>query len=148
MNIHRNARTTPYSRAEIVRRVMTLHETPSAVATALGVSCRTVAKWLARYQAEGEAGLTGHSSRPLRMPRATSPDVMEQIIAARRHRLCGKQSAQMLGLSPATAAVSCTRQGSAAHATSIHPNTPRDLAPFENRLPFSVVAKEIYESHE
>ena len=102
MNIHRNARTTPYSRAEMVRRVMTLHETPSAVATALGVSCRTIAKWLARYRAEGEAGLTDRSSRPHRMPRATSAHVVEQAIAARRQRLCGKQIAAMLRLSPAT----------------------------------------------
>jgi transposase InsO family protein len=102
MNIHRNARTTPYSRAEIVRRVLTLHETPSAVATALGVSCRTVAKWLARYRAEGEAGLLDRSSRPRRMPRATAVDIVEQVIAARRQRLCGKQIAAMLRLSPAT----------------------------------------------
>lgn len=46
---------------------MILHETPSAVATALGVSCRTVAKWLARYRAEGQAGLLDRSSRPRRM---------------------------------------------------------------------------------
>ena len=43
MNIHKNARTTPYSRAEIVRREMVLRETPRAVATALGVSERTAA---------------------------------------------------------------------------------------------------------
>ena len=35
MNIHKNARTTPYSRGEIARRVMVLCETPRAVATAL-----------------------------------------------------------------------------------------------------------------
>ncbi len=102
MNIHSNARTTPYSRAEIVRRVLTLHETPSAVATALGVSCRTVAKWLARYRAEGEAGLLDRSSRPRRMPRATAADIVDQVIAARRQRLCGKQIAAMVRLSPAT----------------------------------------------
>lgn len=102
MNIHRNARTTPYGRTELVRRVMTLHETPSAVATALGISCRTVAKWLARYRAEGEAGLLHRSSRPHRMPGATSADIAGQVIAARRQRLCGKQIAAMLRLSPAT----------------------------------------------
>ncbi|WP_010545173.1 IS481 family transposase [Sphingomonas elodea] len=102
MNIHRNARTTPYSRAEIVRRVLILHETPSAVATALGVSCRTVAKWLARYRAEGKAGLVDRSSRPRRIPRATAADLVDQVIAARRQRLCGKQIAAMLRLSPAT----------------------------------------------
>ena len=57
MNIHKNARTTPYSRAEIVRRVMVLRETPRAVATALGVSERTVAKWLARFRAEYQPAL-------------------------------------------------------------------------------------------
>ncbi len=102
MNIHKNARTTPYSRAEIVRRVMVLRETPRAVATALGVSQRTVAKWLARYRAEGEAGLTDRSSRPHAMPSATSADVVEQVVALRRQRLCGKQIAKGLGLSSAT----------------------------------------------
>jgi transposase InsO family protein len=102
MNIHKNARTTPYSRAEIVRRVLVLRETPRAVATALGVSERTVAKWLARYRAEGEAGLADRSSRPHGMPGATSADVIEQIIALRRQRLCGKQIAKTLALSAAT----------------------------------------------
>ncbi len=102
MNIHRNARTTPYSRAKIVRRVTTLHETPSAVATALGVSCRTVAKWLARYRREGAVGLADRSSRPHRSPRATPADRIEQVIALRRQRLVGKQIAASLMLSPAT----------------------------------------------
>jgi transposase InsO family protein len=102
MNIHKNARTTPYSRAEIVRRVMVLGETPSAVATALGVSERTVAKWLARYRGEGEAGLTDRSSRPHGMPAATPAPIVEQVIALRRQRITGKQIAMTLGLSPAT----------------------------------------------
>lgn len=102
MNIHKNARTTPYSRAEIVWRVVVLCETPSAVAAALGVSGRTVAKWLARYRAEGEAGLVDRSSRPHAMPSATPADVVEQVIALRRQRLCGKQIAATLALSPAT----------------------------------------------
>jgi len=102
MNIHMNARTTPYSRAEIVRRVMVLRETPRAVATALGVSERTVAKWLARYRTEGEAGLVDRSSRPHAMPSATPADLVKQVIALRRQRLCGKQIAKTLDLSPAT----------------------------------------------
>ena len=102
MNIHKNARTTPYSRAEIVRRVLGRHETPSAVATALGVSCRTVAKWLARYRREGATGLADRSSRPRRSPRATPVDRIEQVIALRRQRLVGKQIAASLTLSPAT----------------------------------------------
>ena len=102
MNIHKNARTTPYSRAEIVRRVMVLRETPRAVATALGVSERTVAKWLARYRAEREAGLADRSSRPHAMPGATPADLAEQVITLRRQRLTGKQIARDLALSSAT----------------------------------------------
>jgi transposase InsO family protein len=75
---------------------------PRAVATALGVSERTVAKWLARYRTEGEAGLADRSSRPHRTPRATAADVVEQVIVLRRQRLCGKQIAAALALSPAT----------------------------------------------
>ena len=37
MNIHKNARTTLYSRAEMVRRVTELGETPKAVPTPLRV---------------------------------------------------------------------------------------------------------------
>jgi transposase InsO family protein len=102
MNIHKNARTTPCSRAEIVRRVMVLREIPRAVATALGISQRTVAKWLARYRSEGEAGLADRSSRPHAMPGATPADVIEQVIALRRQRLTGKQIAKDLALSSAT----------------------------------------------
>jgi transposase InsO family protein len=102
MNIHKNARTTPFSRAEIIRRIIVLRETPRAVATALGVSERTVAKWLARYRAEGEAGLADRSSRPHEMPRATPADRVEQVIALRRQRITGKQIATTLNLSPAT----------------------------------------------
>ena len=102
MNIHKNARTTPYSRAEIVRRVMVLRETPRAVATALGVSERTVGKWLARYRAEGEAGLADRSSRPHAMPSATPAEIVEQIIALRRQRITGQQIAKVLDVSPAT----------------------------------------------
>ena len=36
MNVHKNARLTPHSRAELVRRVMEQHQTPKAVATDRG----------------------------------------------------------------------------------------------------------------
>ncbi len=102
MNIHKNARTTRYSRAEMVRRVTELHETPKAVATAFGVSARTVAKWLARHQAEGPAGLADRSSRPHRLCKATPTAIAEQIGVLRRQRTTGKQIAVIVGVSPAT----------------------------------------------
>jgi transposase-like protein len=55
MDVHKNARTTPYSRALIAQRVAA-GETPAAVARAFGVSERTVHKWVARA-AEGPGAL-------------------------------------------------------------------------------------------
>ena len=65
MNIHKNARLTPHSRAELVRRVLE-GQAPMAVATAIGVTVKTVRKWVARFQAAGAAGLIDRSSRPHR----------------------------------------------------------------------------------
>lgn len=69
MNIHKNARLTPHSPAELVRRVLTLRQSPMSLATDMGVSVRTVHKWVARYQAEGAAGLADRS--PTARPNAS-----------------------------------------------------------------------------
>jgi transposase-like protein len=53
MNVHKNARLTPRSRAELVRRVLNERQPPVAVAWAMGVSQCTVRKWAKRFQAEG-----------------------------------------------------------------------------------------------
>ncbi len=50
MDSHQNARTTPYSRAEIVRR-LEAGQPVGRVAHAFGICERTVRKWRARYQA-------------------------------------------------------------------------------------------------
>jgi transposase-like protein len=63
MNIHKNARTTPQSRAEIVRRVVTLQQPARQVATAFGISERTVRKWVARARPSPAASLTDGSSQ-------------------------------------------------------------------------------------
>ena len=38
MDIHKNARLTPHSRAELVRRVIAREQSPGAVAAAFGIS--------------------------------------------------------------------------------------------------------------
>ena len=63
MSVHKNARTTPHGRAVMVRRIEKEGWTAVAVAAAFGISERTVRKWLARYRAEGLAGLQDRSSR-------------------------------------------------------------------------------------
>jgi len=102
MNVHRNARTTAHSRAEIVRRVLEEGQSPMAVARAMGVVVKTVTKCVGRFEAEGLAGLHDRSSRPRRLRKPTASEVVEQIIALRRQRWTGKQIAQETGVSPAT----------------------------------------------
>ena len=46
MNLHRNARTTPISRAEMARRVLA-GQAPTAVATAMGVEMLTEEEYFA-----------------------------------------------------------------------------------------------------
>lgn len=102
MDIHTNARTTPYSRAEMARRVVQDRQKPAAVAAAFGVSAKTVAKWVARFKAYGADGLGDRSSRPHRLRGLTPPATVEAAIALRRERRTGREIAQMLELSPAT----------------------------------------------
>src|SRR3546814_5288231 len=102
MNVHKNARLTPHSRGELVRRVLVVGQTPRAVATALGVSGKTVRKWVGRFQAEGEAGLQDRSSRPRRLRRPITQEIRDRIEALRRQRWTGKQIAKETGVSPAT----------------------------------------------
>ena len=64
MNAHKNARTTPFGRAVMVRRVLEEGWSVVAVARAFEVSTRTVRKWLARFGSEGDAGLQTRSSAP------------------------------------------------------------------------------------
>jgi leucine-zipper of insertion element IS481 len=74
--------------------------TPEVVARAAGVCLRTARKWLARFKAEGAAGLADRSS-PHRLRRPTSLDCVNEIIALCRQRLCGKHIAKRVGVSPA-----------------------------------------------
>ena len=101
MNMHKNARLTVHSRADLVRRVQA-GQPPKAVATAFGVDAKTVRKWAQRFAAEGAAGLADRSSRPRKLYRPTPPERVEQVIALRRQRFSGQQIAKDTGLSPAT----------------------------------------------
>jgi hypothetical protein len=71
MKLHANARLTPASRLLLCRRILEEGRALAEAAEAAGVSARTARKWLARYRAEGEAGLADRSSRPRRIPRCT-----------------------------------------------------------------------------
>jgi transposase InsO family protein len=102
MNVHKNARLTPHSRADLVRRVTVEGQTVEAVAAAFGVAFKTVRKWLARFDAEGVEGLADRSSRPHRLYRPTPAAIVEKVEAWRRQRWTGKQIAAEAGVSLAT----------------------------------------------
>ena len=119
MKVHRNARTTPQSRALLVRRVRE-GQAAQAVADALGISLRTVRKWIARDRAEGAAGLEDRSTRPSRSPQRLSGSKLERIVALRQQRLTGEEIAQRLFLPRSTVARHLTRLGMG-HLPPLHP---------------------------
>jgi transposase InsO family protein len=102
MNVHKNARLTAHSRAELVRRVVDGGQPPKAVATAFGIDVKTVRKWVERLRSEGPAGLMDRSSRPRRLHRPTPSQTQDRIIALRRQRWTGQQIAKATAVSPAT----------------------------------------------
>lgn len=111
MNVHKNARTTRHSRAELVRRVLEEGQAPRAVATALGVDAKTVKKWVARFAAEGAAGLADRSSRPRRLNRPTADAVCARILELRRQRWTGQLIAKETKVSAATVSRVLARAG-------------------------------------
>ena len=111
MNIHKNARTTPRSRAMLVHRVLREHWPVSAVALAFGVSERTVYKWLARYRAEGGAGLHDRRSVAHRRPHALGPVWLALIRLLRQAKLVADEIATRLPLARSTVSAALSRLG-------------------------------------
>jgi transposase InsO family protein len=73
------------------------------IAGQLGISRTTVYKWIARFDAEGPAGLADRSSRPRTSPRRTPLSVELTILLARLDRHAGPvQLANELGLPAST----------------------------------------------
>ena len=84
---HRNARLTVHGRRLLVHRVRELEMPVAHVAKAMGVSRQCAHRWVARFDAEGDAGLHDRSSRPHSSPTRTPDEVEARIIAARiEHR--------------------------------------------------------------
>lgn len=80
---HGNARLTTHGRALLVSRVLRDGRPVAHVAKELGVSRQCAHRWVARFRAEGSAGLADRSSRPRWTPTKTSPDREAAVLAAR-----------------------------------------------------------------
>lgn len=97
MDLHLNARSCPKSRMLMVQR----HQagwSVASIARAMGLTRKTVRKWLLRYEREGARGLFDRSSRPHRQPSRTSKAVVAQVLELRRARKTGRAIAEELGV--------------------------------------------------
>ena len=102
MDMHKNASLTPKGRESMARGVVEGGLSKAAAARRFNTTAKTVAKWVTRFQAEGSAGLTDRSSRPLSSPGQTPPAACARVEALRRQRHTGKHIAVEVGVSAAT----------------------------------------------
>lgn len=111
MDLHQNARSCPASRAVLVERVTKSGWTVRKAAVSLGISERRAYVWLARYRAEGQAGLRDRSSRPHRTPQRMPLDRLERVLALRRERRSASEIAGMIKVPRSTIARWLARSG-------------------------------------
>jgi transposase InsO family protein len=109
--MHQNAKLTPAGRALLVERVLEEEQTPGEVSRALGVSRRTVYKWLSRYEAEGEAGLQDRTSRPHESPDRLPRSRVKAIRRLRKRKWTSTKIARSLSIPRSTVGVWLRRLG-------------------------------------
>jgi transposase InsO family protein len=140
MNTHNNARLTPKGREEMVRAVADHGLTRIAAARQFNTTPKTVAKWLARFKAEGQAGLRDRSSRPLSSPSQTSPTTADAVEALRRQRRTQQHIATQLAISKATVSRILARRG-LSRICDLQPHQPRPR--YERATPGEIVHLDI-----
>jgi transposase len=96
MKLHANAALSFRQRERMVLRVVEHGWAVTKAAEAAEVSARTCSKWVARYRAEGVAGLADRSSAPKRVAHRTDERTVEVIAALRRLRFTGPEIAEVL----------------------------------------------------
>lgn len=87
---HANARLTFLGRCLLVRRIRVQQRPVAHVAKEMGVSRQCAHRWVARFDAEGWAGLHDRSSRPESCPRATPAADVQAVLAHRDRHRCGR----------------------------------------------------------
>src|SRR5262249_37209138 len=102
MKLPANAALSLNQRRRMARRALEQGWTLTSAARAAGVSGRPAAKWVARYRAEGEAGLVDRSSAAHRVANRTGEERIQAIAALRRLRMSGAEIALCLGMAPST----------------------------------------------
>ena len=135
MNLHANARTCPNSRRLLVDRVAAGWSVMEA-AEAAGITDRTARRWLARWRAEGPAGLLDRSSAPHRIPHKTPPERVEAIVRLRRLRMTAGQIAIALSMALSTVSAVLKRVGLGKRSRLEPPEPPNR---YERRKPGELI---------
>jgi transposase InsO family protein len=136
MKLHANARSCPNSRRLLVDRVLVERWSVTAAAAAAGVSDRTAYRWLARWRAEGEAGLFDRSSAPKRIPHRTAPERVLAIRRLRRLRMTAAEIAEILAMALSTVSAVLRRIGLGKRSRLEPPEPPNR---YERRRPGELV---------
>jgi transposase InsO family protein len=111
MKLHANARTCPKSRRLLVDRILVEGWRARSAGEAAGVSERTARKWVARWLAEGSAGLCDRRSSPKCSPRRTPRDTVAAIEKLRRIRMTAAEIAECLSMALSTVSRWLRRMG-------------------------------------
>jgi transposase InsO family protein len=110
MDIHKNARSCPASRALLIDRVLRFGVSVEEAAEAIGLSARRGRSWVRRYREEGAGGLLDRSSRPRRV-RRTAQSIERRIVRLRRCGLTCRRIAVIVKRSLSTVARVVRRHG-------------------------------------
>jgi len=111
MKLHANAALSLNKRRQLCCRVIEQRWSLTEAAEAAEVSERTAAKWVRRFQAEGEAGLLDRSSAPSSVANRTPEERVQAIAALRRVRFTGAEIAELLSMPQTTVSGILTRIG-------------------------------------
>jgi transposase InsO family protein len=111
MKLHANAALSLNQRRRMVGRVVDQGWSLAKAAAAAEVSDRTCAKWVARYRADGEAGLLDRSSAPLSIPHRTPEERVEVVALLRRLRMTAAEIAFCLNMALSTVSAVLQRIG-------------------------------------
>lgn len=120
MNVHKNARSCPLSRALLVKRVCEQGWSVRVASAAAGISDRRGREWIRR--ANRNESMVDRSSRP-RSSQSIDPTIRAGIVSLRGERRTMRQIAQIVGVSVSTVARVCRGAG-LSRLRSLEPTPP------------------------
>jgi transposase InsO family protein len=136
MNTHNNARLTAKGREDMVRAVVDHGLTRAAAARQFNTTPKTVAKWVARFRAQGAVGLRDRSSKPLSSPSQIPLATADAVEVLRRQRRTQEHIAGEIGISKATVSRILKRRGLSL-LSALEPQQPRPR--YERETPGEII---------